>query len=181
MGATPVEHKIEVKVAGKPTAQTVHTGGGAAKRRIRLKRPGWKQLTVLGLMLLLLIGGIWFAYEFDQARQEVRRLSNAQANQVDEATQVKNEVAKLVQIPSGETPTLATVTNAAKLQNQAFFRNAENGDKVLIFTNAKEAVLYRPSINKVIEIAPLNLGTSQAATPPPTPPATPAIPTKKTQ
>lgn len=71
------------------------------------------------------------------------------------------EVGVLVVIPTDETPTLATVSDPSALKGQAFFAEAIEGDKVLIFTNAKKAVLYRPSINKVINIAPLNLGNTQ--------------------
>ena len=72
------------------------------------------------------------------------------------------EVAVLVVVPIDETPTLATVSDPSALKGQAFFVDAIEGDKVLIYTNAKKAVLYRPSINKVINIAPLNLGDTQA-------------------
>jgi len=44
------------------------------------------------------------------------------------------------------------VTDANSFSNQAGFENAENGDKVLIYTNAKKAILYRPSINEIIVV-----------------------------
>lgn len=68
-------------------------------------------------------------------------------------------VGRLILLPEGETPTLATVTDTEKLKGQAFFVNAKAGDKVIIYTNAKKAILYRPSENKIIEVAPLNIGT----------------------
>ena len=39
-----------------------------------------------------------------------------------------------------------------KLRNQTLFQNAQNGDKVLIFNQAKRAIVYRPSENVIIEI-----------------------------
>jgi len=73
------------------------------------------------------------------------------------------EVGQLIELPK-ETPTVATITDENKLKDQAFFANAKNGDKVLIFTNSKKAILYRPSLKKIIEVAPINLGQSQTQT-----------------
>lgn len=66
------------------------------------------------------------------------------------------EVGEKIMIPEGETPTIATVTDKTKLEGQPFFRNAENGDKVMIFGSTQQAILYRPFINKIIAVAPIN-------------------------
>lgn len=125
----------------------------------RLKKLTWRQLVVLVVILVLLIGGGYFAFKYHQAKNDVNRLStNPQAAAQQQVTDTVNAVGKLVQLPANETPTLATVTDASKLVNQVFFAKAQNGDKVLIYTQAKVAVLYRPSINKVINIAPLTIG-----------------------
>ncbi len=70
-------------------------------------------------------------------------------------------VSKLIVLPVGETPTVATVTDPEKLKDQAFFVNAVIGDKVLIYTTAKKAILYNPTTNKIVDVAPLNIGSSQ--------------------
>ncbi len=69
-----------------------------------------------------------------------------------------------MELPSGETPTVAAVSDVSKLQGQQFFVNAKNGDQVLIYSNAKKAILYRPSTNKIIEVGPVNLTPSEAPT-----------------
>ncbi|HLL61090.1 MAG TPA: LytR C-terminal domain-containing protein, partial [Candidatus Nitrosocosmicus sp.] len=79
-----------------------------------------------------------------------------------EVTGLIKKVNRLMQLPDKEKPTVATVSDIQKLKNQAFFANAKNGDKVLIYTQAKKAILYRPSINKIIEVAPINLGDQTA-------------------
>ncbi len=73
---------------------------------------------------------------------------------------VRREVAKWVGIigrgvdlPKGEIPTLATVTNKDRLDQQAFFQKAENGDKMLIYSQSGIVILYRPSLRKVIDMS----------------------------
>ncbi len=65
---------------------------------------------------------------------------------------ITEKVGLLMDIPS-EAPTIASISDASKLRSQAFFAKAQNGDKVLIFNAAQKAVLYRPSTNKIIEVA----------------------------
>jgi hypothetical protein len=99
--------------------------------------------------------------------------------QVSPQTQVADVVArvsKLILLPQGEIPTLASVSDPAALKNQPFFDKAQKDDQVLIYSTAKEAFLYRPSSNMVINVAPINIGATDTATGS-TPP--PAKPTKK--
>lgn len=66
-------------------------------------------------------------------------------------------VSKLMLLPEDEVPRLATITDADLRNGDLFYKNAQNGDKILIYTNAKKAVLYRPATNKIIEIGTVNL------------------------
>ncbi|HMS23389.1 MAG TPA: hypothetical protein PKB09_01100 [Candidatus Saccharibacteria bacterium] len=117
-----------------------------------------KILAVIAFIALLLVGG-YVTYNYIQEQNaKIDRLSNPQEAAKDEVNKLLTVVGQTTELPAGEIPTLATVSNAAKLKNQAFFKNAENGDKVLIFTKAKKAYLYRPSTNKIVEIAPINIG-----------------------
>ena len=81
----------------------------------------------------------------------------------DSNKELVDAVGKLVVLPANEQPTIATIADLSKLQGQPFFANAQVGDKVLIYTQAKKAILYRPSENKIIELAPLNIGSGQSA------------------
>lgn len=82
----------------------------------------------------------------------------------DEVKQIVEKVGKLIELPADEAPTVATVSDKEKLKEQVFFSKSKNGDKVLIFTQARKAILYRPDTNKIIEVAPINLGASETAT-----------------
>lgn len=72
------------------------------------------------------------------------------------------EIGQLINLPTGEEPTVATVTDIEKLKDQPFFQKAKNGDKVLIYTQAKKAILYDPNAKKIIDVAPINIGSPSA-------------------
>jgi hypothetical protein len=75
------------------------------------------------------------------------------------------KISKLMVLPANETPTVATVSDPEALKDQAFFANAQKGDKVLIYAQAKKAILYSTTLNKIIDVAPLNIGTEKPVTP----------------
>jgi hypothetical protein len=84
-------------------------------------------------------------------------LYNARQNaSKNEALLLQDRLSKVIELPN-EQPTLATVSDAAKLINQPFFSKAMNGDKVLIYSLSKKAILYRPSNGKIIEVGPVNI------------------------
>jgi hypothetical protein len=66
-------------------------------------------------------------------------------------TDLINSLGEKTSLPGEETPSVATVTDINKLPNVAFFAKAEKGDKVLIYTAAKKAYLYRPSTGQIIQ------------------------------
>lgn len=86
-------------------------------------------------------------------------------------------VAKLINLPPDEKPTIATVSDPALLKDQPFFAKAEKGFKVLIYSSAGKSILYDPFENKIIETASINIGTQ--TTPAPTLISTPAPASKK--
>ncbi len=120
-------------------------------------------IAIAALVVVVILGvGGYFTYNYVQDQNaEIERLSDPQQAAKDEATKVKDLVSTLVEVPADESPTIATVSDSSKLKSQAFFAKSQNGDKVLIFTKAKKAYLYRPSTNKVIEVAPINIGKQQ--------------------
>lgn len=116
---------------------------------------------VVPFIALVAIAGAGYFYN------QVRLLKqNPQVVAQREVADVLAKVSKLLVLPSGETPTVATVSDPAALKDQPFFASAQKGDKVLIYTTAKKVILYSVSMNKIIEVAPLNIGTQKAVTPP---------------
>ena len=113
------------------------------------------------IVIAILVVGVGFlAYGYIHTKNQLNAAKNPAVAGKTEIAQIENQINKVVAVPN-ETPTLATVSDAQKLQAQIFFKNAQNGDKVLIFPHAGTALLYRPSTKKVIEYAPVNLGSNQ--------------------
>lgn len=109
---------------------------------------------VAGVAIVGLILAGYFYYELRKARQ------NPQIQSQKEVKNLVSRVGRIVVLPEGETPTVATVSDPEVLKNQSFFSRAEKDDKVLIYSESKKAILYRPSINKIIEMAPLSIGSN---------------------
>lgn len=111
-------------------------------------------LLVLGILVVGLAGTSVMFY-----KQAKSLKVNPQQVAQEENKKLIEAVGKLVLLPEGETPTIATVTDVNKLKSQqAFFARSAEGDKVLIYTSALKAIMYRPSTNKIIEVAPLVIG-----------------------
>lgn len=112
--------------------------------------------------LLILVGFVLAAggsaYYFYKQYSVLK--SDPQVFAKKDAAALIEKVGQLIVLPEGEEPTVATVSDPEKLKNQPFFANAKAGYKVLIYTNAKKAILYDPILNKIVEVAPLNIGNN---------------------
>ncbi|KXK07710.1 MAG: hypothetical protein UZ21_OP11001000932 [Microgenomates bacterium OLB22] len=114
---------------------------------------------VLVLTCLLGVGG-YFAYQYYSLKQAVQDPTKAS---IKELEYVIAKVGRLMQLPQGEQPLLATVDDVNKLRDKPFFRSAHNGDKALFYSKAGKAILYRPSTDKIIEIGPYIVPTTTTA------------------
>lgn len=141
-----------------PANQSASTQPEGHKRRAGMSgffKRRWK--LIVFVMTIVLVGAL--AYGYVTTRNELTKLSNPNAAAEVEAKKLATEVGRYLDLPQDETPTLATVSDASLLKEQAFFSRAKNGDRVLVYSKAQRAVLYRPSTNRVIEYAPVSLGT----------------------
>lgn len=102
-------------------------------------------ITISILIIIIFSAAGFFLYNHLQPAQAQNELST-QA--------VIESVSKIAELPQ-EQPTIATVTDKEKLMHFSFFSQAQLGDKVLIFNDAKKAYLYRPATNKIVEVGPI--------------------------
>lgn len=127
---------------------------------------------VLGLLLFLAVAsvGAYFFIDFSSVSNYVSQSLDGQvpaqatadgdavadiAAAEQEVSEVIAAIGKHILLPEGEEPTVATVSDPEKLKDQLFFKHAETGDKVLIYTKAKMAYLYDPDRDILLEVAPI--------------------------
>lgn len=113
-------------------------------------------VVLVGVVVLSSGTAVYFYNRYSALQQNPNKATQNEVNKL------VAQVGKLIVLPEGETPTLATVADPEKLKDQPFFAKAKTGDKVLIYTNAKKAILYNPGSNKIVEVAPINIGSNQS-------------------
>jgi hypothetical protein len=101
--------------------------------------------------LIILASTIVLAYSFYQYQQVS---DNVDGSDLDEIVTLMEQLEQHIILPE-ETPVVATVSDK-DLLTDPFFDNAENGDKVFFFVESKLAILFRPSIDKIVTVSPLS-------------------------
>lgn len=108
---------------------------------------------IVSAIVIILLGAAFYGGYFLNNKKTVN-VPN-ESSQTKEVDELIEKVGKLMLLPKEEVPTIATVTDKdnKQIKEQAFFKNAQNGDKVIIYVQAGKAILYRPSENKIIEVS----------------------------
>lgn len=171
----PVVTSSPAETTESEAAPVVASDGTAKEDEVKRPMPKNVALYVVIAILLLALAGLatkLASLNKDKSDLQAKlttsqsQLASVEANpQVlvqKQTDSLIGTVGKLMNLPTGETPTVAAVSDVAAAQKQSpFFANAQNGDKVLLYVKAGEAILYRPSTNKIILVAPLTFNNAQ--------------------
>lgn len=143
-----------------PKKDVVEILGVEPKRRALafFKQIGPRKLTTI-ILAILAVGGLYGSWHFYSKYQEIKTNPNLEAQKETDA--LVSALGKLMELPQDETPTIATISDKKKLSSQPFFKTAENGDKLFAYNTAMIAILYRPSTNKIINVAPITINQPQ--------------------
>ena len=145
--AKPVEANLEPEIEFNRSRDLGEMAGRATTE-------GVKKLIPYLLTVAVLISAGFSVYFWNEARALKK---NPQRAAQEETLKLIGAISKLIVLPEGENPTIATVTDPEALRSQPFFAKAQTGDKVLIYTNVRKAILYSPTQNKIVEVAPINI------------------------
>ncbi len=118
----------------------------------------FKTVSVLLLVFSFLVNQQLYAQNATLKKQVNAFKEDPAIKAKEDVKDLVKKLSALVVLPEGEEPVVATVTDKDKLKDQPIFANAENGDKLIIYSVAKKAYLYDEKNNKVKDIIPVNLG-----------------------
>jgi uncharacterized protein HemX len=151
-----VDTPQEIAPVEQPTTNTI------SKKKSSKLRIGLLLLIVIGLI----VAGLILINDRNKLKEEVNKLSSqSQIAASDEATQLNSEAHRLVELSTDEVPSIATVADAGKLKQQfKGFETTQNGDKLLIYTQSKQIIVYRPSSKKIVSIVQITLGQGAPTT-----------------
>lgn len=125
------------------------------------KRASRKRL-LKPLLLLLAVGLIVFlTVGYINTKHELDKTKHPEQTAKTEAKDLVRKLSSYLQLPSNETPTVATVKDRNQLADQSLKDAVKNGDKILVYAKAQVIAIYRPSTNKIVLFQPLHL-TSRA-------------------
>lgn len=114
------------------------------------------------MVLALVVVGVlaWFVFDYIDTKKQLTLLESPVA--VQEAQKEANEkeiqeviaqVSKFIILPDGA-PSLATIQDVGALaEQQPFFKDAQNGDQILIYTD--KAIIFSPERNILVNVGPV--------------------------
>lgn len=106
------------------------------------------------------------AYHIALERGVVKLPGNVSGVVVDkEGVTLEQKLSKLIWVDSTEKPSVATIVDSEKLKktNPIFYENAEDGDKLVVYSN--KAVIYREKDNLIVNILAVKRENAPSITP----------------
>jgi hypothetical protein len=119
--------------------------------RLRQNKKLFVALAIVVVVVLGIAGFLMFGRD---------NISEEEKNKQETRTVIQ-KVGELYILPKDEDPTVAAITNKSKLDGQEFFSNAKDGDYLIVYSKAKVALIYRQSVNKLVNAGPINADGAQ--------------------
>lgn len=140
----PPEKEVKkIKTKTKPVTKTGDLPAGKRKLGVFV--------FVSSLALASIFLG-YFSHDYYNKHKEVRK------NQIfsvrDEKQLMVDNVSRSMELPGEESPIVMSVVDAEKIREQSFFPEAKEDDQMIIYVEAKKAIIYRLSSEKIVDIIP---------------------------
>lgn len=136
-------------------------------KKSKRSKKGKFAVVIIVVLLIASLAGMFVLYQkYQDTQSEVQKLSTVQGQQELNKTQINQllgEMRSIIVLPEGEDPVVATITDISKLENNDFYKDAKNGDKVVVFAEAKKAYIYRPDTKTIVNVGAFQIDTSKPA------------------
>lgn len=123
-------------------------------------------LAILIIVVVVALAGVGFLYfQYQNTAKELKKVKSQVSSQAgvagkqDEAKKYVTEIGKIARLPD-ETPSIATITDASKLKEEPFLKDAKNGDILLVFSKSGRVILYDPVNKKIVNMTTLSTESS---------------------
>jgi hypothetical protein len=126
-----------------------------------------KLYVILAVVILVLaLGGAGYLVVVKSGYLNAFKMARAIQKQLTVSAddqKILDQLKQLIELPADVTPTMALVSDEAKLKElqPAFFANAKKGDRLIIYPDM--AILFDAEANKIIKVGPVQFGQSNAA------------------
>ncbi len=115
------------------------------------KKGKFKRNLILFVVLLILILGGYLYITKGMTANNIEKVNK-------ENLKLVQRVGELMILPQGEDPAIYNIDNPDVLKKeQAFFANAEKGDKLLLYPKNSKAIIYNPTRNIIVNVGPINI------------------------
>lgn len=156
----PAKYKVPTKSSG---LEDNKSGKKPAKQR-RLRKPKLTTVLVLIVLLGLAAGSAYLYTQYEATQEKVEQLSTVQGQEELNKTQTEQllgEMRQMILLPTDEDPAVATIIDINQLNSNEFYKDAQNGDRVIVYSNAKKAYIYRPDTKMVINVGSFQVDETQ--------------------
>jgi hypothetical protein len=114
-------------------------------------------------MVIILVAALgacaYMFWQYREAKEEVTRLSTLEGQQEvaqQEISEILDKVKKHIILPEDEQPSIAEIKDVENLKKDfAFYKDASNGDKLIIYENARKAIIYSSEKDLIVNVGPI--------------------------
>jgi predicted PurR-regulated permease PerM len=144
------------QIVNKPEQMVSAVSTQPVQKRGLSRISSTKLRVLVGFVVVLVLVSGFLTFKYLQINHQIKQLkSNSNSVIANSTEKLLTKVGNLALLPQG-TPTIAIVKNVNQLKSEAFFDGAQNGDYLIVYAQAKKAILYRPSDNRIVEYANTN-------------------------
>ncbi|MCJ7826423.1 LytR C-terminal domain-containing protein [Patescibacteria group bacterium] len=122
---------------------------------MKIKKESIPLIATILFLILSIVGigsGVYFYRQYKASEEKLK--NPAEAAKL-ESKELVAKVGRLMLLPNEEAQVVIVIDVETLKKTQPFFQDAKDNDKLLLFPNAKKAVLYREAANVIVNVAPI--------------------------